>query len=98
MEAALHGITRFTDLDAEWQTPRQGPRLRAVRIAGERLRDRFVAGPRIVSARTLPLTTLAYPTKYAFNGAARSPAPLVTLTHRCLLVQLLQGGALKNLL
>jgi hypothetical protein len=98
MLATPAGTARITDLDDAWRTPRQGPRLRAVRVATERLRDRFAAGPRVVSVRTLPLTTLAYPTKYAFNAAALSPAPLVSLTHRCVLVQLMQGGSLKNLL
>ena len=98
MQKVPAGVTRLTDLDDVWATPRQGPRLRAVRVAAERLRDRFASGPRVVSVRTLPLTTLAYPTKYAFNGAAFSPAPLVTMTHRCVIVQFMQGGALKNLL
>jgi hypothetical protein len=44
------------------------------------------------------LTKLAYPTKYALYGAAFSPVPLVTLHHRCVLVQFMQGGELKNLL
>lgn len=92
------GATRAHDLDVAWQTSSAGPRLRAVRVAAERLRDRFAAGPRVVAVRTLPLTTLLYPTKYAFSSAARSPAPFVVLTHRAVLVQFLQAGALKNLL
>src|ERR1700722_2556492 len=91
------GMTAIDDLDAAWETPSAGPRLRAVRVAAERLRDRFAAGPRVVAVRTLPLTTLLYPTKYAFNSAARSPAPFVVLTHRAVLVQFLQRGALKTL-
>src|ERR1700735_4328503 len=92
------GMTAIDDLDAAWETPSAGPRLRAVRVAAERLRDRFVGGPRVVAVRTLPLTTLLYPTKYAFNSSASSPAPYVVMTHRCLLVQFLQAGALKTLL
>jgi hypothetical protein len=92
------GMTAIDDLDAAWETPSAGPRLRAVRVAAERLRDRFAAGPRVVAVRTLPLTTLLYPTKYAFHSSARSPAPFVVLTHRAILVQFLQAGALKNLL
>ena len=75
-----------------------GPRLRAVRVAAERLRDRFAGGPRVVAVRTLPLSTLLYPTKYAFNSSALSPAPFVVMTHRCVLAQFLQAGALKTLL
>src|SRR5438132_1623125 len=79
-----------------WTLPRAGVRHRAVRVAAERLRDRFASGPRCVSVRTLPLSSALYPTKYAFRAAAISPAPLVSFTHRCLLVQFFQRGALKN--
>src|SRR5271168_4522706 len=92
------GTTPLDDLDSAWRVSSSGPRLRAVRVAAERLRDRFAAGPRVVAVRTLPLTTLLYPTKYAFHSSARSPAPFVVLTHRAVLVQFLQAGALKNLL
>ena len=92
------GTTPLHDLDAAWRVSSAGPRLRAVRVGAERLRDRFAAGPRVVAVRTLPLSTLLYPTKYAFNSAARSPAPFVLLTHRALVVQFLQRGALKTLL
>jgi hypothetical protein len=92
------GTTPVTDFDAAWQVTGAGPRLRAVRVAAERVRDRFVGGPRVVAVRTLPLSTVLYPTKYAFNAAARSPAPFVVLTHRAVVVQFLQRGALKTLL
>jgi hypothetical protein len=92
------GLARVTDLDAAWSTPLPGARLRAVRVAAEGLGPRFAAGPRAVAVRTLPLVDLPYPTKYAFSQAALSLAPYVVLTHRCLLVQFLQAGALKTLL
>lgn len=99
---SLHAIAPelnvLPDLDEAWSTGSAGPRLRAVREAAERLRDRMASAPRVVAVRTLPLTTLLYPTKYAFWGAAWSPAPFVVMTHRCLLVQFLQRGELRHLL
>jgi glyoxylase-like metal-dependent hydrolase (beta-lactamase superfamily II) len=92
------GTLSLPTLDAAWKTRGHGPRLRAVRSSAERLRDTFASGPRVVSVRTLPLTKLAYPTKYAFYSAAISPIPLLTMHHRCVLVQFLQAGELKNLL
>lgn len=92
------GMTPVTDLDAAWAVGTSGPRLRTVRVAAERMRDCFGAGPRAVAVRTLPVVVSPYPTKYAFSGAAISPAPYVLVTHRCLLVQFLQGGELKTLL
>lgn len=72
--------------------------MRAVRKAAEAVRERFASGPRVLAVHSLPLTTLAYPTKYAFWAAAISPAPYVIMTHRALLVQFLQQGELKTLL
>jgi hypothetical protein len=92
------GVTRIPDFDAAWATPSPGARLRAVRSAAEGLRSRFVAGPRAVAVRTLPLSTVPYPTKYAFYHAAMSLAPYVLLAHRCLLVQFFQRGEPKTLL
>jgi hypothetical protein len=92
------GTARITDLDDAWTLPRQGTRYRGVRVGAEKLRERFASGPRCVSVRTLPLSSALYPTKYAFRSAAISPVPLVSFTHRCLLVQFFQRGALKNLL
>ncbi len=92
------GLERIPDLDEAWSMARHGPQLRAVRRIAERLHDRFVSGPRCVSVRTMPLSTLAYPTRYAFWAAAFAPAPFVMMTHRCVLVQFLRDGELKNLL
>jgi glyoxylase-like metal-dependent hydrolase (beta-lactamase superfamily II) len=94
----LKGTERLADFDAAWETRSHGKKLRAIRLAAEKVHDRFAGGPRVVSVRTLALVTLPYPTRFAFNGLAFSPAPYVTLTHRCLFVQFLQNGALKNLL
>lgn len=98
MLPAPNGTTRLADLDQAWSLASQGPRHRAVRLAAERLHDRFSAGPRVLAVRTLPLATLPYPTKYAFQGAASALSPFVQFTHRCALVQFFQRGALKNLL
>lgn len=89
---------RIVDLDQAWKESRHGSQLRAVRRAAEQLRDRFASGPHCVAVRTLPLTTLPYPTRYAFWAAAVAPAPFVTMTHRCVLVQFFQNGEIKNLL
>ncbi len=75
-----------------------GPKLDAMRTAGRRLGDDLRAGPQVVSVRTLPLTTLLYPTSFAFNHAVPLPWPFVQLYHRCLLVQVMAEGALKNIL
>jgi glyoxylase-like metal-dependent hydrolase (beta-lactamase superfamily II) len=98
MLSAPPGTTRLTELDAAWALSQNGARHRAVRRGAEKLRDRFTSGPRCVAVRTLPLSSAPYPTKYAFRGAATSPVPLVSFTHRCLLVQFFQRGTLRNLL
>jgi glyoxylase-like metal-dependent hydrolase (beta-lactamase superfamily II) len=92
------GAAPISELDAAWAQGAAGARHRAVRSAAERLRDRFAAGPRAVSVRTLPVVTSPYPTKHAFWGAALSVAPYVLFEHRCLVVQFLQRGELRTLL
>jgi len=91
-------LMRIRDLDDAWATSGHGPQLRAVKRAAEGLRERFAGGSRCISVRMMPLTTLAYPTRYAFWAAALAPTPLVTLTHRATLVQFFEQGELKNLL
>jgi glyoxylase-like metal-dependent hydrolase (beta-lactamase superfamily II) len=91
-------LKRIRDLDEAWRASGTGPQLRAVKRAAEGLRERFAGGARCISVRTMPLTTLAYPTRYAFWAAAIAPAPLVTMTHRCTLVQFFEQGEVKNLL
>lgn len=85
-------------LDSAWDTRGHAAQLRAVLAAGTALGERFASGPRVLAVRSLPLTTLPYPTRYALGGAAFSPAPFVLLTHRCVLVQFLAQGAPKTLL
>jgi hypothetical protein len=91
-------LERIGDLDEARRVRGHGARLRAIRKGAEAVRERVRHGPRVVALRTLPITTVAYPTKYAFWSAAYSPAPYVIMTHRALLVQFLQRGELKNLL
>ena len=91
-------ITPIADLDPAWAEPHFGKQLRALKAKGEQLRERFASGPRCLAVRTLPLSTLAYPTRYAFWAAALSPLPFVLMTHRCLFVQFQQDGETKNLL
>ena len=96
--ASAPELGHLDELSAAWKEPASGRRARALRLAAETLRPRMLAAPNVLAARSFPLTTLLYPTKYAFGGAALSPAPYVRLTHRALLVQFLQGGVPKTLL
>jgi hypothetical protein len=96
--ASAPELRPLTELDGARAGSGAGPRLRALEAGAARLRERFAASPRCLAVRSLPLTTLLYPTKYAFWSAALSPAPFVMLTHRALLVQFLQRGEVKTLL
>lgn len=96
--ASAPELRPLTELDGARALSASGPRLRALEASALRLRERFGSSPRCLAARSLPLATLLYPTKYAFWSAALSPAPYVMLTHRCMLVQFLQRGEPKTLL
>jgi hypothetical protein len=80
-----------------WRIASPGLRHDAVLAGARKLRARLEASAPVVAVRTLPITTLPYPTRYAFQGAAASPAPFVTLTHRSLVVRFRQGEATRTL-
>jgi glyoxylase-like metal-dependent hydrolase (beta-lactamase superfamily II) len=86
------------DLDEARAIGSPGPKLRALRRAGEKLGDELRSGAHVVSVRTMNNVTAVYPTKYAFNKAVILPVPFVFLMHRCLLVQVLAEGELRNIL
>jgi hypothetical protein len=91
-------LTPLDEVGAAWRERDHGRRHDAVMAGARALRTRLEASPAAVAVRTLPITTLPYPTRYAFQGAALSPAPFVTLTHRALLVQFRQGDRTRTLL
>jgi hypothetical protein len=100
IDARIPWVKRLTDLDEARAVSSSGPKLEAVRRAAERLGDAFRDAPRAKAVRTLPITTLLYPTAFAFNRAVPIPVPYVLMTHRCLLVQIeVEGeGEVKNIL
>jgi len=91
-------LTRLTHFDDAWRLSSHGMRFDAVREGAQALRRVLTGGARVVAVRSMPLSRLLYPTKYAFQSAAVSLAPYVVMTHRCLLVQFMQRGSLKVLL
>jgi hypothetical protein len=98
MFAQASELSRLPYFDKGWELRGHGRRLDAIREGANALRLHLLSGQRVVTVRTLPLSRLLYPTKYAFQGAAMSPLPFVVMTHRCLLVQFMQRGSLKTLL
>src|SRR5687767_865402 len=91
-------VRAIRDLNDARAVGSPGPKLRALRRAGEKLGQDLREGPRVVCVRTLPLATTVYPTKFAFNKAVPLPVPFVMLVHRALLVQVLAEGELRNVL
>jgi hypothetical protein len=86
------------EFDAAQSIRGHGQRLRAVVKSAHAVRDALLAQSPVIAVRTLPLTHLPYPTRFAFQGAAKSPVPYVQMAHRCLLIQFLEAGQLKTLL
>ncbi|MFW6051911.1 MAG: hypothetical protein ACODAU_12095 [Myxococcota bacterium] len=98
MDRRIPWVRALHDLDDAWAITSHGPQMKALRRAGESLGDGLREGPKVVAVRTLPLTTLLYPTKFAFNNACRVPAPYVMMHHKCLLVQVQAEGEIRNVL
>jgi hypothetical protein len=98
MVSATADLVRANELDGAWATRGAGARLEAVRRAGRKLRDRILASGAARCVRTVDLATFPYPTRYALQGVARSPAPYVFMRNRMQLVQTIGGGRLITVL
>jgi len=88
----------LTDLDSAWATRGSGARLDAVRRGGRKLRDRILGAGAAKCVRTIDLATFPYPTRYALQGVASSPAPYVFMRNRMQLVQVQTGGRTVSIL
>lgn len=91
-------VRRVHHLDEARGERSAGRRLEAIRREALRLGDELREQPKVVAVRTLPVSDLVYPTKFAFQHALRLPFPYVTMRHRCLLVQVEAEGGVKNVL
>ena len=94
----LPWIRRLHDLDEARGVGAPAPRIEALRAGGRALGDGLRAGARVRAVKTLPVSPLIYPTRFAFNGVVPLPWPYVVMMHRCLLVQLDTEHGIKNIL
>lgn len=98
VDARVPWVRRILDLDEARAHTLAGVKVDALRRAGLLLGDALREGPRVAALRTLPITTLLYPTAFAFNRAVPLAAPYVVMSHRCLFVQVEVEGERKNIL
>lgn len=91
-------LVRLPDLDSAWAIRGSGARLDAVRRAGRKLRERILVGGTARCVRTIDLATFPYPSRYALQGVAGSPAPYVFMRNRMHLVQVQAGGRVVSIL
>ncbi|WP_437510200.1 hypothetical protein [Sorangium sp. So ce1099] len=101
MQSTVDATAELEPLDEigdAWSIAQPGLRARAIRERAPLLRARLEASRPVVSVRTFDTMQLAYPTRYAFWGAALLPSPFAIMTQRVFLVQFEQSGRLKNLL
>jgi hypothetical protein len=91
----LRPIHDFDEAQATW--PR-GDRPAAVREAAEAFRARFKEQGQVRAVRTIDLVAAAYPTLFAFGGAARGINPYVSILNRLVVVQFEDfDGSLRTL-
>ncbi|MDH3726939.1 MAG: hypothetical protein OER77_05365 [Myxococcales bacterium] len=91
-------VREVSDLTEARAIRSPGPQLKELRKGAKALGDELRAGPKVVAVKTLHLTTLLYPATFAFDRAMSLPWPYVQMFHRCLLVQVMAGGELRNVL
>ncbi len=93
------GIRPFHEFDEANATWPRGARLEAIRSAADVFRARFKQQGEVRGVRTIDLVAAAYPTRYAFGGAARGGLnPYLNILNRLVVVQFEDfAGDLKTL-
>ena len=81
------GIRPFHEFDAARETWPRGDRPAAIREAAETFRGRFKGQGQIRAIRTVDLVAAAYPTLFAFGGAAKGLNPYISIVNRLVVVQ-----------
>jgi hypothetical protein len=94
------GARTIPEFDGVAEIWPRGTRLEVTRSATVAYRQRFVGQGEVQAAAIQALSAASYPTRYAFNGAARAPTvPYVVLVNRMLIVQYQDfAGVLRTLL
>lgn len=73
-------------------------RLRALEAAAPRVRERLLAEGPVHALKVCPLINVAYPTQFAFSGAALNPSPYLWIQNRVVIVQYESDEGRKTLL
>ena len=81
------GIRPFHEFDAAREAWPRGDRPAAIREAAETFRGRFKEQGQIRAIRTVDLVAAAYPTLFAFGGAAKGLNPYISIVNRLVVVQ-----------
>src|SRR5436305_15062809 len=81
------GLRPFHEFDAAQETWPRGDRPAAIREAAHEFRARFKEQGRVSAIRTVDLVAAAYPTLFAFGGAARGLNPYISVLNRPVVVQ-----------
>ena len=82
------GVRPFHEFAEANDTWPRGERLEAIRSAAGEFRARFKAQGEVKAIRTIDLVAAAYPTRYAFGGAARGGLnPYLNILNRMVVVQ-----------
>ncbi len=82
------GDARALDaLDEAWSCAAPSARLDRIRALAPRIKSRLEDSGSVLALTTLDVSTFPYPTRFAFGGACRLPAPFVWMHNRALLVE-----------
>src|SRR5919202_6589065 len=81
------GIKPIDEFNEAHDTWPRGDRPAALREAAEAFRARFKEQGQVRAIRTVDLVAAAYPTLFAFGGAARGLNPYISILNRLVIVQ-----------
>ncbi|MEA2389717.1 MAG: hypothetical protein QOG41_2490, partial [Thermoleophilaceae bacterium] len=80
------GLRPIHEFDEAQRTWPRGDRPAAIREAAEEFRGRFKEQGVVRAVRTIDLVAAAYPTLFAFGGAAKGLNPYVSILNRLVVV------------
>jgi hypothetical protein len=88
----------LSELREAWREGHLADRVRKLRRAAATTREAFVDEGQVLALESCKIVTFPYPSLFAFQGGATSPAPYIMMTNRMLVVQFEDWGGQRRTL
>ncbi|MEU8797452.1 hypothetical protein [Spirillospora sp. NPDC048819] len=85
--AERQGVRPIPEFDGVHEVWPRGDRLKAIRSAAERYRERFAKQGRVRAVKSVDIAAAPYPARFAFQGYSVNVNPLITIINRMFVIQ-----------